>query len=1187
MDIVPQLCTNHGVDPVTERALRSTLVIPLLEASPTAETASPRCNVVKPRVLGLLQFINFDCNSYVHTDMPFLTLLAERLAPIVSAAVKYRDTDVDLRRDEETDALVDHIIEMKQSTISSTTKHTCRTLSHMIGAASTTIHWIAHDEDCSSAQPGMASPGAGVKRRGSQCKRYNPDSWVQLLPAFPMSDELVNAAVEMKKAHFVDQLIDVPHEDVAPSGEADVFQKGELLALPLVAEVGVGSLMMIITRKFNDQNLHGVPFVQAEIECAERVARHLTQSFKRIETEMRSNQVSQRADVLQTLIDKGCRMSAGEMVVAVKTSLSALFGAVVSRFFLQSATGYFEDSTTHETQKSIPLPSQGLIRHTVNQGELLQASPPNSHSAYVHSIDSQLFDPDHICANPEPRSLFTLVRHLVEGFTEDPRRWAMLCVPVHCSGHTVGVVVLHSKESFSEPEKGFIQRVMDMFGGIFQRDMTALASDVSKEGKSSLLNLSITPTKVQHKIPTTTKSKARALLERIVHKSWHLQVIQTQAEVANRCALVQRAFLSSYSIQMAEQAALKMQSLTRARRVRLQVPQRRRFVAQYGAKAASRVMDTMQMWHNEVDGTEELSEGLITKIVPVFDNAQKQWSAVTEVFGKIESALYVGNFDAELTALWDELKGIVNDSESGMQRAVVGLENVLSPIQQLQVLQVQVDLPDGISAHHLIAFGICGAEFSDSVLQAMLPWSPERLLGCYGAHDFNWCLLNVIALTGTRGTASGAQKSYMKKLLRDNNVSPEAATKIVRCYNSLSAKFGQDLEQLAAAIRKAGEEGNSKGNVAINAANCLKSTRNLRQQLKTHLWQQLELIEPEQLRMKIVYESWKAHPSVSSQSDLSVAILLRQTFGDRHGVAISKLLCKMHAPANSKVLVTAEHLCEKWLLLKSAITAQRAESDRGIAILIAELKSHVEAMAEDAEEQRVPEQMISELRAVWSCMRSSQQKVERLRHDLGHEMKDFLLEWFFDSVVVTNLAGGALSTIDSTALCGFSDAYLDSFCVSPWFWPLHIAASESMPGQLSQSLCQCLNAAGIHTEGLLSDVCVRTTDTLKRVCQIHESSNKEALETRRKAKEGGILAASRQQQQSFLRHQLEVDLAGKAWTGMADQLEKVDLDIWQTATPTAVLALYGLRRPEEDRARCANLTRARQMSTMGHSAPKE
>ena len=103
MSDVPELHSNHGVDPITQRALRSTLVIPLLEKANDAalstyhraesfsadDVTSPSSRSrEKPRLLGVLQFINFDSDSYIHLDIQFVKLLGERLAPIVAAAVR-------------------------------------------------------------------------------------------------------------------------------------------------------------------------------------------------------------------------------------------------------------------------------------------------------------------------------------------------------------------------------------------------------------------------------------------------------------------------------------------------------------------------------------------------------------------------------------------------------------------------------------------------------------------------------------------------------------------------------------------------------------------------------------------------------------------------------------------------------------------------------------------------------------------------------------------------------------------------------------------------------------------------------------------------------------------------------------------------------------------------------------------
>ena len=201
----------------------------------------------------------------------------------------------------------------------------------------------------------------------------------------------------------------------------------------------------------------------------------------------------------------------------------------------------------------------------------------------------------------------------------------MLCVPVRCAGHTVGMVVLHSKEAFSQAEKTFIQRVLDMFGGLFQRDLTVLALEEHNNTKAKSNAFKSSKSKSPSRgAPAEAKGNSAYV------SKWQL-VSKSQLGVAHNCALVSNTFMSTVDMVRAERAAGRLQAMQRARQVRLQVPQRRVLVQNYGAKAASRILDSLQQWHNTVDDTEALGEALITKIVPLFDAAKAQWTATSEV----------------------------------------------------------------------------------------------------------------------------------------------------------------------------------------------------------------------------------------------------------------------------------------------------------------------------------------------------------------------------------------------------------------------------------------------------------------------------------------------------------------------------------------------------------------------------
>ena len=204
----------------------------------------------------------------------------------------------------------------------------------------------------------------------------------------------------------------------------------------------------------------------------------------------------------------------------------------------------------------------------------------------------------------------------------------MLCVPVRCGGHTVGLVVMHSKEPFSQAEKAFVQRVFDMFGNFFQRDLTALALSHEQQVAERRNAIKGAKSKTPPRKGAHTSNEAK---QSPAYKTWHQLVVRSQLGIAEGCALVAKTFMSSLDVIRAERAANRLQAMQRARRVRLQVPQRRVLVQKYGAKAASRVLDALQQWHNIVDDTEELSEILISKIVPFFDAAKEQWTAAAEV----------------------------------------------------------------------------------------------------------------------------------------------------------------------------------------------------------------------------------------------------------------------------------------------------------------------------------------------------------------------------------------------------------------------------------------------------------------------------------------------------------------------------------------------------------------------------
>ena len=119
--------------------------------------------------------------------------------------MRHGDADLKLQRLSATESLLDKIIEMKQPNIDVTMKHTCKSLNQMVGAASTTVHWVPHDEEYFDA-PGRRSSDVGTnptspraRESMSNSARANPDSWVQPLPAFPMTSELTTSAITMKK----------------------------------------------------------------------------------------------------------------------------------------------------------------------------------------------------------------------------------------------------------------------------------------------------------------------------------------------------------------------------------------------------------------------------------------------------------------------------------------------------------------------------------------------------------------------------------------------------------------------------------------------------------------------------------------------------------------------------------------------------------------------------------------------------------------------------------------------------------------------------------------------------------------------------------------------------------------------------------------------------------------------------
>ena len=158
---------------------------------------------------------------------------------------------------------------------------------------------------------------------------------------------------------------------------------------------------------------------------------------------------------------------------------------------------------------------------------------------------------------------------------------------------------------------------------------------------------------------------------------------------------------------------------------------------------------------------------------------------------------------------------------------------------------------------------------------------------------------------------------------------------------------------------------------------------------------------------------------------------------------------------------------------------------------------------------------------------------------------------------------GFLSMIDATSLFGFSTEYLNVLCMSPWFWPLHVAASTNEPhnetlqqtservpsrGNLFSSpvehwslpLCKCLEIVGLYKESQpISDNCGRLVGRLERICEIHSSTNEQMMSDRQKEKKNGILTATRQVQQNLVTELLEENLSGRAWVAIAGQLEKV------------------------------------------------
>ena len=223
--------------------------------------------------------------------------------------------------------------------------------------------------------------------------------------------------------------------------------------------------------------------------------------------------------------------------------------------------------------------------------------------------------------------------------------------------------------------------------------------------------------------------------------------------------------------------------------------------------------------------------------------------------------------------------------------------------------------------------------------------------------------------------------------------------------------------------------------------------------------------------------------------------------------------------------------------------------------------------------QTVPQQLLEELRGLWSAMIHAHEKVEGHRHDLAHEMKEYWLQQ--NESACANADSGFLSILDATSLFGFSTEYLNTLCMSPWFWPLHTAASPDQPAsptapakanfiqrtrssliapdQWSVPLRECIQTVGLHKKGQeMSAECERVMSKLERVCEIHSSTNEQMTSDREKAKESGTLTATRQVQQNFVTDLLEENLTGRAWAAIAGQLEKVKSLLFCTDPPDLI-----------------------------------
>ena len=171
-------------------------------------------------------------------------------------------------------------------------------------------------------------------------------------------------------------------------------------------------------------------------------------------------------------------------------SVSTCFGAFVSRFFLKSGTGLFEDTTSDPTGKTIIMPANGIMKHAVDISGVVHAHPPGHHPYFLRASDEGLFEAES-ASQDEPLTLTSGIRALVEpSASNDTGKWAMLCIPVQCfSGNietVVGMVVIHSRESFDTADQMCLKRMIDLFAMCYQFDLMARTLKESEERVQTL-----------------------------------------------------------------------------------------------------------------------------------------------------------------------------------------------------------------------------------------------------------------------------------------------------------------------------------------------------------------------------------------------------------------------------------------------------------------------------------------------------------------------------------------------------------------------------------------------------------------------------------------------------------------------------------------------------------------------------